>query len=64
MSTQHRRPLGPGQDLPEPPPRDPRTLTAAERAAGSTWAEAPATTPPAAHTGRRPLGTGAVDPGN
>ncbi|MEV6048777.1 hypothetical protein [Streptomyces xanthochromogenes] len=63
MSTQHRRPLGAGQDLPEPPPRDPRTLTAAERAAASTWVEAPGTVPPVARTGRRRLGTGPVDPG-
>ncbi len=65
MSTPHRRPLGTGPALPEPAPRDPRTLTAAERAAtDTTWVEHP--TPPAAtpRTGRRPLGTGTADPGH
>ncbi|MCT9094242.1 hypothetical protein N4G70_36185 [Streptomyces sp. ASQP_92] len=44
-------------------PRDPRTLTAAERAAASTWVEAPASVQPVVRTGRRRLGTGPVDPG-
>lgn len=58
-----RRPLGTGtgREVPEPPPRDPRTLTAAERAAAGVaageWVEVPeraATLSTAA--GRRPLG--------
>ncbi|MEV8528997.1 hypothetical protein AB0451_33400 [Streptomyces sp. NPDC052000] len=35
MSMPHRRPLGAGQDLPEPPPRDPRSFTAAYRLAAT-----------------------------
>ncbi|MER7623809.1 hypothetical protein [Streptomyces sp. NPDC126503] len=64
MSTpHHRRGLGLGPDLPDPPARDPRALTAAERAAASEWTAAP--TPPAepAPYGRRRLGTGPADPG-
>ncbi|MEV8107091.1 MULTISPECIES: hypothetical protein [unclassified Streptomyces] len=65
MSAVPRRELGPGTDrpLPEPPARDPRTLTAAERAAAGEWTVEPAP-PRRAPTGRRrALGTGPADPG-
>ncbi|MEV5567897.1 hypothetical protein AB0L54_34340 [Streptomyces sp. NPDC052196] len=62
-TTPHRRPLGTGRNMPEPPPRDPRTLTAAERAVKSHWVELPVSTP-TTRAGRRPLGTGPVDPGS
>lgn len=64
MNTPHRRrSLGPGPDLPDPPARDPRALTVAERAAAGEWTAAP--TPPAAPApyGRRRLGAGPTDPG-
>ncbi|MFF4181454.1 hypothetical protein [Streptomyces sp. NPDC001750] len=69
MSAVHRRALGPGTDRPrpEPPARDPRTLTAAERAAAGEWTAEPAPVSPSAAPGgggrRRPLGTGPADPG-
>ncbi|MFE7424828.1 hypothetical protein [Streptomyces sp. NPDC057545] len=67
MSAVRRRALGPGTDrpVPEPPARDPRTLTAAERAAVGDWTAEPAPTPPPPVPGgrRRPLGTGSTDPG-
>ncbi|MFJ8314038.1 MULTISPECIES: hypothetical protein [unclassified Streptomyces] len=64
MSTTRRRPLGPGQDLPDPPARDPRARTAAERAAASEWVEQlPAASQAPAVGGRRRLGAGPVDAG-
>ncbi|MFH8520261.1 hypothetical protein ACH4CE_35360 [Streptomyces gelaticus] len=67
MSAVRRRELGPGTDrpLPESPARDPRTLTAAERAAVGEWTVAPApVSPQRAPAGRRrALGTGPADPG-
>ncbi|MFJ5954167.1 hypothetical protein [Streptomyces noursei] len=57
--TSTRRPLGAGTDRPTPelPERDPRTRTAAERAADGDWVEAPADPPaPVKASGRRPLG--------
>ncbi|MEU7154711.1 hypothetical protein AB0B15_42935 [Streptomyces sp. NPDC045456] len=56
MSTTRRR-LGTGPDLPPTPQRDPRAMTAAERAIEGEWVEAPDTTAPTVRTGRRPLGT-------
>ncbi|MFF9432009.1 hypothetical protein [Streptomyces sp. NPDC014746] len=65
MSTvRHRRTLGPGPDVPEPLARDPRTLTAAERAANGEWTAVP--TPElldAPRPARRRLGGGPTDPG-
>ncbi|WP_406489715.1 hypothetical protein OH736_45950 (plasmid) [Streptomyces sp. NBC_01650] len=67
MSAARRRELGPGTDRPrpEPPARDPRTLTAAERAAVGEWTVEPApVSPQRAPVGRRRvLGTGPADPG-
>ncbi|MFD7961341.1 hypothetical protein ACFV5J_11120 [Streptomyces zaomyceticus] len=71
MSTARRRPLGPGRtDLPEPAARDPRAMTAAERAAAGDWTAEPAPAPAPAPAGRseprparRRLGGGPADPG-
>ncbi|QGZ52526.1 hypothetical protein GPZ77_33200 [Streptomyces sp. QHH-9511] len=68
MSTAPRRPLGSGRtDLPEPAARDPRAMTAAERAAAGDWtaepAPAPAGLPESRPARRRRLGSGPADPG-
>ncbi|MET9725505.1 hypothetical protein [Streptomyces zaomyceticus] len=67
MSTARRRPLGPGRtDLPEPAARDPRAMTAAERAAVGDWTVEPAPAPAARsepRPARRRLGGGPADPG-
>ncbi|MFD3572231.1 hypothetical protein [Streptomyces sp. NPDC058667] len=67
MSTAPRRPLGPGRtDLPEPPVRDPRAMTAAERAAAGDWTAEPTPAPdglPEPRPARRRLGGGPADPG-
>ncbi|MGW4855345.1 hypothetical protein ACWEPZ_29385 [Streptomyces sp. NPDC004288] len=65
MSTaRHRRTLGPGPDVPEPPARDPRALSAAERAANGEWTATPAPAlPDAPRPARRRLGGGPTDPG-
>jgi hypothetical protein len=55
MST--RRALGTGPDV-TIPERDPRALTAAERAAVGDWVEEPERRPARPTTGRRPLGQG------
>ncbi|MFF0451511.1 hypothetical protein ACFYT4_35020 [Streptomyces sp. NPDC004609] len=59
--TSARRPLGPGIEIPEPPERDPRTRTAAQRAADRDWVEPVAPKPP--RHGRRILGNGPVGDG-
>ncbi|MFI0986365.1 hypothetical protein [Streptomyces exfoliatus] len=67
MSTARRRPLGPGRtDLPEPAARDPRAMTAAERAAAGDWTAEPG--PVLAgrsepRPARRRLGGGPANPG-
>ncbi|MGA5069324.1 hypothetical protein ACPB9E_37245 [Streptomyces exfoliatus] len=70
MSTARRRPLGSGcTDLPEPAARDPRAMTAAERAAACNWtpeptlAPAPAALPESRLGRRRRLSPGLADPG-
>ncbi|MBX9427500.1 hypothetical protein [Streptomyces lateritius] len=65
MSTARRRPLGPGRtDLPEPAARDPRAMTAAERAAAGDWTDEPAASAPLQPWPfRRRLGGGPADPG-
>ncbi|MFD3353420.1 hypothetical protein [Streptomyces fradiae] len=66
-TTARRRVLGPGPDVsPDPPARDPRARTAAERAADGEWTADPAPGAPRSRPpgGRRPLGPGpAADPG-
>ncbi|MEU2956710.1 hypothetical protein AB0M94_37520 [Streptomyces xanthochromogenes] len=59
MSTPRRRPLGAGRGVPEIPALSPLP----ERAAASTWVEAPSTASPTVRIGRRRLGTGLLDPG-
>ncbi|MFI1660484.1 hypothetical protein ACH4ZU_37090 [Streptomyces sp. NPDC020472] len=64
MSTARPRPLGPGPEIPERTARDPRALTAAERAAAGEWAAAPAPVPPTEpRPARRRLGGGPAGPG-
>ncbi|MFH8582208.1 hypothetical protein [Streptomyces zaomyceticus] len=65
MSTVRRRPLGPGRtDLPEPAARDPRAMTAAERAVADGWTAEPASAGPSElRPARRCLGGGPADPG-
>ncbi|MEW1701041.1 hypothetical protein [Streptomyces sp. NPDC091278] len=65
MSTPpRRRALGTGPALPAPAVRDPRALTAAERAAAGEWTAEPAPpSPPPSRPRRRPLGTGPADAG-
>ncbi|MFF3606925.1 hypothetical protein [Streptomyces sp. NPDC002463] len=64
MSTVRRQPLGPGPEIPEPTARDPRALTAAERAAAGEWTAAPAPVPPTEpRPARRRLGGSLADPG-
>ncbi|MFJ3099593.1 hypothetical protein [Streptomyces hydrogenans] len=64
MSTApHRRPLGPGPDVPDQLPPDRWARTAAGLAATGEWTAAPDAPPPAPRTGRRPLGDGPTDPG-
>ncbi|MFF6794544.1 hypothetical protein ACFY9C_36375 [Streptomyces filamentosus] len=64
MSTApHRRPLGPGPDVPDRPVRDPWARTAAGLAAAHEWTAAPDRPAPAPRPGRRPLGDGPADPG-
>ncbi|MFB7454014.1 hypothetical protein [Streptomyces sp. NPDC056194] len=64
MSTARRRALGPGPDVPEPTTRDPRALTAAERAAAGDWTAEPAPAPSTEpRPARRALGGGPTDPG-
>ncbi|WP_143202922.1 hypothetical protein [Streptomyces sp. CB02261] len=66
MSTARRRTLGPGRtDLPEPAARDPRAMTAAERAATGDWTAEPAASAPlASRPARRRLVGGPADPGS
>ncbi|MFJ2745400.1 hypothetical protein ACIO3O_37720 [Streptomyces sp. NPDC087440] len=61
-STRPRRPLGAGQQIPDPEPKDPRARTVAERAADEEWTVSPERSRPATR-GRRPLGTGPVGDG-
>ncbi|MFF8815748.1 hypothetical protein [Streptomyces pactum] len=55
-----RRPLGPGRPLPDAALRDPRTRTAAERAADGEWLldDGAEPGPGRRRAGRRVLGTG------
>ncbi|MFC5157022.1 hypothetical protein ACFPRH_35450 [Streptomyces amakusaensis] len=53
-----RRSLGAGTALPDPPVRDPRARTAAERAADAAWVELPAGGPAVPPGVRRRLGSG------
>ncbi|MFC8583686.1 hypothetical protein ACFUGD_03800 [Streptomyces sp. NPDC057217] len=64
MSTARRRPLGPGRtDLPEPAARDPRAMTAAERAAAGDWTAEPTPAPLQPWPFQRRLGGGPAAPG-
>ncbi|MGW4778465.1 hypothetical protein ACWEPA_17620 [Streptomyces filamentosus] len=64
MSTApHRRPLGPGPDVPDRPVRDPWARTAAGLAAAGEWIATPDTAPPAPRTCRRPFVNDPADPG-
>ncbi|MFE0778789.1 hypothetical protein [Streptomyces sp. NPDC058861] len=68
MSTAPRRPLGPGRaDPPVLPARDPRSRSAAERAAAGEWTAEPdpviEDALPEERPARRRLGPGPADPG-
>ncbi|GGY84351.1 hypothetical protein GCM10010363_75880 [Streptomyces omiyaensis] len=59
----HRRPLGPGPDVPDRLPSDRWARAAAGLAAAAEWTAAPDRPAAAPGSGRRPLGAGPADPG-
>ncbi|MGW0549990.1 hypothetical protein [Streptomyces altiplanensis] len=63
MSTARSRALDPGPDVLEPAVRDPRALTAAERAATGDWTVEPAPGLQEFRPGRRRFGGGRADSG-